>query len=178
MHAEQMPKHNLKVSQEFYHLCIYVCVFKFTYLVSPLFTFLQSLHVSPPPPPPPLIRRLSLSLSFPLPFAHAFSYMLYRERITSQVAPFKMKEMLWSKFSLIYLTHACIINSSPKHGRMLWLPWYIRKEIHQTSKTTDQSVCFPLCTRCFQTFYYKGWFVRWTFTNHVSKPDLEWVIPR
>ena len=60
-----------------------------------------------------------------------------------------MEEMLWSKFSLIYSTYACIIDRSSKHGRMLWLSWYIRREIHQTSKTTDQSACFPLCIEVF-----------------------------
>ena len=82
-----------------------------------------------------------------------------------------MDASAWAFYFITYdfSAHACIINRSPKHGRMLWLSWYIRKEIHQTSKTTDQSVCFPLYTRHFQTFFYKGCFVRWTSTNHVSK---------
>ena len=29
-------------------------------------------------------------------------------------------------------------------------------------KTTDQSACFPLFTRCFQIFFYKRWLVCWT----------------
>ena len=69
-----------------------------------------------------------------------------------------MEEIVWSKFSLIYSTHVYVINRSPKHGRILWLSWYIRKEIHQTSNITDQLACFPLYRRCFQTFY-KEWFV-------------------
>ena len=45
-------------------------------------------------------------------------------------------------------------------------------------KITEQSACFPLCTRCFQTFFYKGEFIRCTSTNRVSKPDLGQVIQK
>ena len=31
-----------------------------------------------------------------------------------------------------------------------------KENTSDVKKTTDQSVCFPLCTRCFQTFFYKG----------------------
>ena len=49
--------------------------------------------------------------------------------------------------------------------------WYKRKGKHQTTKTSDKSTCFPLCKRRFQTFFCKALFVRWTFANHVIKPD-------
>ena len=52
--------------------------------------------------------------------------------------------------------------------------------IHKKGNTPDtknQSACFPLCTMCFQTFFYKGGFIRQTSTTHVSKPDFGQAIP-
>ena len=79
-------------------------------------------------------------------------------------------EMLWSKFSLTYSPHGCIIDRSPKHGKCFecfdtWERKYITKNI----KTTDQSDLFPLFRRCFQTFLCKGQFVRRTPTMWASR---------
>ena len=52
----------------------------------------------------------------------------------------------WSTQHMSY-----IIDRSPKHGRMLWLCWYIRKEIHQTSQTYRPISLFPIMYKVFSS---------------------------
>ena len=70
---------------------------------------------------------------------------------------------------LTYLFNTCLHHRQvPKAWENVVIVLMHKKRNTPDMKTTYQSAYIPLCTRCFQTFFYKGWFVRWTSTNRVA----------
>ena len=70
------------------------------------------------------------------------------------------------------IQHMSASSTGPKAWKNALIILIHKKRNKLDIKITEQSACFPLCTRCFQTFFYKGEFIRCTSTNRVSKPDL------